>query len=249
MPDRGKAGAAARWFPVAGAAEVPRRHVFHAQLLGEELALWRADDDLLNAWENRCPHRGVRLTIGANLGMELRCQYHGMRFASGTGQCSFVPAHPDQPPPRAIHAKSYPVIERQGLIWVSLAAGAPPPEDAETTVLRSIWMRAPASEVARALAEYRFQPDGAIEGAEATCIVETVDEFTLLATARAGGAPARLSLFVQPVDEARSVVHGCLAGVVAKELLLPVLRHHSERLCRLRRSIEDAAAEQAATER
>lgn len=44
-------------YPVARADDLPLRHVFHGQLHGIELALWRADDGHVNAWENRCPHR------------------------------------------------------------------------------------------------------------------------------------------------------------------------------------------------
>jgi phenylpropionate dioxygenase-like ring-hydroxylating dioxygenase large terminal subunit len=34
--------------------------------------------------ENRCLHRGVRLSIGVNDGRELTCQYHGWRYSSRT---------------------------------------------------------------------------------------------------------------------------------------------------------------------
>ena len=78
------------WHPIASSAEVQKRHVFHAQLLGREYAVWRADDGNVNVWENRCLHRGVRLTIGINEGTELRCQYHGWRYANRTAGCTSV---------------------------------------------------------------------------------------------------------------------------------------------------------------
>src|SRR5579872_3677400 len=76
------------WYPIADETDLPFRHVYHAILLGQELAVWRADDDTINVWENRCLHRGVRLSIGTNLGSELRCQYHGWRYANGTAACT-----------------------------------------------------------------------------------------------------------------------------------------------------------------
>jgi len=109
-----------RWFPVAGADDVVPRHVVHTQLLGQELAVWRDDADELNAWENRCPHRGVRLSIGTNTGTELRCRYHGWRFASGSGRCSFIPSHPTQKPASTLRARVYPVCVRGGHVWVTL---------------------------------------------------------------------------------------------------------------------------------
>lgn len=56
----------AAWYPIAASDDLPLRHVFHGQLLGRELAVWRADDGNVNVWENRCLHRGVRLSIGIN---------------------------------------------------------------------------------------------------------------------------------------------------------------------------------------
>ena len=70
------------WHPIAASDDLPHRHVFHGQLLGRELAVWRADDGNVNVWENRCLHRGVRLSIGINEGAELKCQYHGWRYAN-----------------------------------------------------------------------------------------------------------------------------------------------------------------------
>ncbi|HDS0942401.1 TPA: Rieske 2Fe-2S domain-containing protein, partial [Pseudomonas putida] len=48
--------------------DLPKRHVFHATLMGQEMAVWRDDNGAVNVWENRCPHRGLRLTLGANTG-------------------------------------------------------------------------------------------------------------------------------------------------------------------------------------
>jgi nitrite reductase/ring-hydroxylating ferredoxin subunit len=177
----------ARWFPVARGEEVISRHVVQTQLLGQEIAVWRDDAGSVNAWENRCPHRGVRLSIGFNTGTELRCQYHGWRYATGSGQCTFIPAHPTQKPSSAIRANVYGSIEQYGFVWVRLGqrpadalvpptAATPPafatlptlatlpalatPVDRQATSLRSIFVEAPASTVAEALLRgYRFSAD------------------------------------------------------------------------------------------
>ena len=106
-----------RWHPIAASTDLHYRHVFQAQLLGRELAVWRADDGHVNAWENRCLHRGVRLSIGINDGTELVCQYHGWRYANRTAGCTYIPAHPANAPARTICNNTYPVLERFGLIW------------------------------------------------------------------------------------------------------------------------------------
>ncbi len=149
-----------RWYPVARSEEAVARHIVQVMLLDHEIALWRDDAGCVNAWENRCPHRGVRLSVGFNTGTELRCQYHGWHFASGSGQCRFIPAHPTQKPASTLHATVYGVAERHGHIWVRLAGSAAgPPElppvapgaTGSGMTLRSMFIHASAAAVSGAL--------------------------------------------------------------------------------------------------
>lgn len=110
-----------RWFPVRGGEEAAACHIVHTALLGRELAVWRADDGTVNAWENRCPHRGVRLSIGTNLGNALKCRYHGWTYETGSGQCIEWPAHPGEMPPALVKARAFPCVEDQGYVWVRLS--------------------------------------------------------------------------------------------------------------------------------
>lgn len=109
-----------RWYPIAATHDLVARHVFHGQLLEHELAVWRADDGAINIWSNRCPHRGVRLTLGTNTGEELVCRYHGWHFASGSGACTHVPAHPGTAPSAKLCTTHYPAVERGGLVWTTV---------------------------------------------------------------------------------------------------------------------------------
>ena len=222
-----------RWFPVAGASELPRRHVFHGQLLGEELALWRSDDGAVNAWENRCPHRGVRLSIGMNLGSELKCQYHGMQFATGSGQCTFMPAHREMPPARALCVKAYGCREQDGFVWVRLGAAASaldssPFAGKSAMRLRSLPFNVSALVVADALTRYRD---------DVIARVEPIDPFTLQGNGR---HPAIFGL--QPVDHDRSVLHGVLLDAIPAPDRTEVLRRCNESLSELRRAVEGAGA-------
>ena len=97
------------WHPVATEHDVIARHVFHGSLDGHELAIWKADDGNVNVWENRCLHRGVRLTVGVNDGAELLCRYHGWRYSNRSGGCTYIPAHPAEAPARTITNNVYPV--------------------------------------------------------------------------------------------------------------------------------------------
>lgn len=85
-----------------------------------DMAIWRGQDGVARAWENRCPHRGMRLSYGMVRGNTLTCLYHGWSY-NGDGGCAAIPAHPALEPPRTIQAVKYDCRETAGMIWVSTA--------------------------------------------------------------------------------------------------------------------------------
>jgi phenylpropionate dioxygenase-like ring-hydroxylating dioxygenase large terminal subunit len=93
------------------------------QLLQRELVLWRDRVGGIAAWDDRCPHRGARLSIGSVIDGELACRYHGWRF-DGSGRCMRMPAQPDFRPPPGVRANVFQARERHGLIWVCLGQAA-----------------------------------------------------------------------------------------------------------------------------
>jgi nitrite reductase/ring-hydroxylating ferredoxin subunit len=243
----------ARWFPVARSEEVIGRHVVQTQLLGQEIAVWRDDAGSVNAWENRCPHRGVRLSIGFNTGTELRCQYHGWRYATGSGQCTFIPAHPGQKPSRAIRANVYTSIEQYGFVWVHLGqqqtdTPAPPTLAAPQAIaLRSVFVEAPPSAVAEALLRgYRFSADPAraqgspCEISTGAASVVAHDAYIMTATAATRDAVASVTFLLQPMTESQTVIHGLLCAEGASAARLTVLRHHNSQMTAFRDAVEGA---------
>ncbi len=233
------------WHPIASSEDLPFRHVFHGQLLGREFAVWRADDDYVNVWENRCLHRGVRLSIGINDGTELKCQYHGWRYANRTAGCTYIPAHPADSPARTICNRTFPAIERYGLVWSTEAPDAELPEFDQLTdalSLRPIPVNATPELVVDRLAGYSFQPSGLLDGEAAPTSVEARSEFSVALRAEAGDAATHAVFFVQPVDSDRSVIRGVLDTAPDQALLLDVLHHHNERLSELRDACEAEAA-------
>ncbi len=257
----------ARWFPVARSEEVISRHVVQTQLLGQEIAVWRDDAGSVNAWENRCPHRGVRLSIGFNTGTELRCQYHGWRYAAGSGQCTFIPAHPTQKPSSAIRTNVYGSIEQNGFVWVHLGPQPqapalptlPTPGTLQATTLRSIFVEAPPSDVAEALLRgYRFSADptdppcsmGEDPMSDASMVAH--DQFILTATADSSGRNAAVTFLLQPMTESQTVIHGIAhamgpavesRGEAAAEMLtkrIALLRHHNSQMTAFRDAVEGA---------
>lgn len=226
-----------RWFPVARSAEVLPRRITQVQLLGQEIALWRADDGAINAWENRCPHRGVRLSIGANTGTELRCQYHAWRFASGSGQCTFIPAHPTQKPAGAIRAGVYAAIERYRFVWVNLDPHTVEPklqvtETEHDATLRSIFVNAPTAAV-RSVLSRGYRVDATVEAP----VVMLADTFTLTANSESGDAPAVMFL-LQPATDTQTLIHGLLQSAPSPVERLATLHHHNTQMSALRDEAE-----------
>lgn len=222
----------AHWFPIASSSDLPTRHVYQAQLLGREFAVWRADDGFVNVWENRCLHRGVRLSIGINDGRELRCQYHGWRYANRTAGCTYIPAHPADAPAQTICNNTYPTQEAYGLIWTGeKAQGDVPVLDGydTCTVLRPIPLNAPREMVVEALGKYSFANG---------CKTQTNSDGSLTVTADDGLA---VRLFAQPSDSNRTIIRGLLNRETVGAERVEFLKHHSFLLQELRDKVEQVA--------
>jgi phenylpropionate dioxygenase-like ring-hydroxylating dioxygenase large terminal subunit len=112
------------WYPVALSREVTTAPL-GAALLDEPLVVYRAGSEVVVA-NDICPHRGVPLSAGTGDGQGVACAYHGIRYGAG-GACVSVPAHPTAKIPARLTLRTYPAVERYGLIWTCLR---PAPEDA-----------------------------------------------------------------------------------------------------------------------
>lgn len=216
-----RATARTLWYPVAASADLPPRHVFQGRLLGRELALWRADDGGVNAWENRCLHRGVRLSIGVNDGIELVCRYHGWRYANRSAACTYIPAHPADAPARTIRNTVYPVREHGGFVWVAEAPEGEPPDveaafGGPAVALRAVTIDATLGRVREAF--------GATwEGGPVHAVADDVGALFLL----------------QPADAGSTIVRGLVRASDADDVSL---RARDVALVAVRRRLEAAAA-------
>ena len=107
------------WYPIALAAEVGVAP-HGVTLLDQPLVVYRGEGSLVVA-DDICPHRGVPLSRGRADEAGISCAYHGFRFGA-EGRCVGVPAHPQAKIPSRLHLRTYPAVERYGLIWTCLAA-------------------------------------------------------------------------------------------------------------------------------
>ena len=229
--------------PIAGRADLAPRHVVKARLLGQDLAVWRADDGFVNVWADRCIHRGVRLSVAMNDGAELVCPYHGWRYSNRSGNCSYMPAHPEEAPPRTLCVPQFRSEEKYGLIWSGgPEAGLPriPHLDTgDTLVLRALPVDAPAGLALEGLRDYSFTP-APPAGDDVSLSSGSSSPHAVAVTARAAGTETTVVHFVQPVDAGRCVIRPVLGGIPAPEQRMGVLRHHARRLEELRARLESS---------
>ncbi len=104
------------WFPVARVQDVGPERPVAATLLGRRLVVYRTARGVSVA-EDRCPHRGARLSDGRMRGQTLECPYHGWRW-DGDGRCALVPSQPGAHPAAVLSTVA--ASERFGLVWASL---------------------------------------------------------------------------------------------------------------------------------
>ncbi|MDH7798382.1 MULTISPECIES: aromatic ring-hydroxylating dioxygenase subunit alpha [unclassified Beijerinckia] len=102
------------WYVAAWSREVTRG-LLARTFLDEPVVLWRRQDGLPCAIEDRCCHRSLPLSLGAVIGDDLRCGYHGLKY-DGSGACIEIPGQPNIP--ERARVKSYPLAERYGCVWI-----------------------------------------------------------------------------------------------------------------------------------
>ena len=108
------------WLPALLARELPAPDCppVRLQLLSERMLAFRDTQGRLGLIDEFCAHRGVSLWFGRNEENGVRCPYHGWKY-DVSGQCVDVPSEPAESGYcNKIKLKSYPMIERGGVIWV-----------------------------------------------------------------------------------------------------------------------------------
>lgn len=107
----------AYWWPVAWSHEIGHQQVREAVFQGTSVAVFRGDDGVLRALEDRCAHRLVKLSLGEVDGCALQCSYHGWTF-DGQGTLVRTALDPVEGRSPKASVRGYPVAEKYGLIWV-----------------------------------------------------------------------------------------------------------------------------------
>ncbi|MGC4408456.1 Rieske (2Fe-2S) protein [Rhizobium rosettiformans] len=188
------------WIPVALSADVEAGTSAGTLVNGEERVVWRDDKGEIHVWEDRCPHRGMRMSFGFVRGDHIACLYHGWRYDTG-GQCRYIPAHPDLEVPQTIKVPTFAATERAGIIWMApdgadAADLSTLPETAEA--VRSLFLDLATN--AALLAVTAAPPDG----------YRPVESGTGLVTFQ--GNDLTVLIAGQPRDAGRTALHITVSG-------------------------------------
>ena len=103
------------WTPVMLARNLRDRPV-PVRIAGEDLVLFRDAQGNPAALVDRCPHRGVKLSLGKVKDGCIECPFHGWRF-DGRGQNVHVPFNPDAKRER-LFARALPVRQAGDLLFL-----------------------------------------------------------------------------------------------------------------------------------
>lgn len=127
------------WTPVCLAEELRRDRPLAVQVAGTKVVLFRGPDGKPAAMLDRCPHRGVALSLGSVRDGCITCPFHGWRFDDRGAVCH-VPWNPDakSAPLRGIRIAAR---ELGGEIWIYTAADKEPayePEVAEPFLRKGV---------------------------------------------------------------------------------------------------------------
>lgn len=197
---------ASPWIPVALSADIEAGTSAGTLVNGEERVVWRDEKGDVHVWEDRCPHRGMRMSFGFVRGDHIACLYHGWRYDT-SGQCRYIPAHPDLDVPKTIKVPTFAATERAGIVWMA-------PEGADAAALstlaetaeavRSLFLDLPTN--AALLAVTAAPPEGYRAGPGAT------DTVTLQ------GNDATALVAAQPRDAGRTALHITVTGNTSADI-------------------------------
>ncbi len=104
------------WYAVARSTEITTK-LLAVTLWKQELVLFRDTHGQVQALEDRCPHRQVKLSAGQIVDDKLECSYHGWQF-DGQGNCTHVPYLADNQKIPSCTIRSFPIREQDGFVWL-----------------------------------------------------------------------------------------------------------------------------------
>ena len=115
------------WFAVAFSRDLHEGDVVPLEYFDEELVLFRTRSGQAKVLDPFCPHLGAHLGYGGRvMGETIRCPFHGWQFDGTSGDCTHIPYC--ERIPRKARVRSWPVQEKNGMVFVWHHSEQKPPE-------------------------------------------------------------------------------------------------------------------------
>jgi len=213
----------AGWVPVALSSSIEAATSAGAVVEGSEIVVWRDNSGVVHVWEDRCPHRGMRMSFGFVRGDHIACLYHGWQYDAG-GQCRYIPAHPTLDVPSTIKVPTYVSQEKYGIVWATASPDAAMPDIGPavgSTPVRSLYVDCSATDALSAL--------------DAEGLEHISTDTGLLAC-----DGDKLFIAVQAITTTKAAVHAVLLGPPSADNAKRQA-HHARRLEKMRYALEQAA--------
>lgn len=224
------------WYPLALSRDIAPGTSAGTRVEGHEFVVWRDSKGKAHVWEDRCPHRGMKMSFGFVRGDHIACLYHGWEYDT-EGQCRNIPAHPDLKVPETIKIPRFAITEAGGMIWgcFNEVDGDLPPAPVlptATTPLRSLFIVCPARLVPGLIASTTFEDKAP----------QVISKSARILDIRLGDIDLIAAL--QDVASGESALHLCAIGPVETGLLKSLSLWADQ----LRRDLETAASNTTSAE-
>jgi len=120
------------WYPVAWASEIRGKPV-PLRVCGRDIVLIRSPEGAVRALQDRCPHRGVKLSQGSvQFPGTISCPYHGWTYRLSDGELvAVITDGPDSRMCGTVAVRTFATEERLGLVWVFVGDRDPTPLDSQ----------------------------------------------------------------------------------------------------------------------
>jgi nitrite reductase/ring-hydroxylating ferredoxin subunit len=106
------------WFVVGESSKLGPGEVQSLYAFGRDVVLYRSEEGTPRLIDAYCPHLGAHIGAGGKVdGDGIRCPFHGWRYEGASGRCTDIPYTEDDRIPAGGQVRSYPLVERNHMIW------------------------------------------------------------------------------------------------------------------------------------
>ncbi|MGO9454588.1 MAG: Rieske 2Fe-2S domain-containing protein [Candidatus Binataceae bacterium] len=103
------------WYMAGWSRDFTADNLASVTMLNEPIVIYRTSDGTPAALQDRCCHRFAPLSKGRIEGDDVRCMYHGLKFAP-SGRCIEIPGQPKIPPQACV--RRYPIVDKHSGAWI-----------------------------------------------------------------------------------------------------------------------------------